>query len=65
MLENNEGAINKNRQSRQTGNIGYTRRKKKQKQKTQHNMLYDFQNYAKKITILLVSTWHQGVDGIS
>ena len=35
-LEKTEGAI-KNGQSRETGNIGYTRRKQT-KQKTQHNM---------------------------
>ena len=37
MLGNTEGAI-KNEQCRETGNIGYTRRKKKEK-KTQHNVL--------------------------
>jgi len=36
MLENTERAI-KNGQSRETGNIGYTRRKK-DKAKTQHNI---------------------------
>jgi hypothetical protein len=36
MLENTEGAI-KNGESRETGNIGDTQRRKR-KQKTQHNM---------------------------
>jgi hypothetical protein len=36
--ENTEGAI-KNGQSRETGNIGYTRRRKN-KTKTQHNMCW-------------------------
>jgi len=38
MLENTEGA-NKNGQSRETGNIGYTRRRKT-KQKRQCNMCW-------------------------
>jgi hypothetical protein len=37
MLENTEGAIKKG-QSREIGNIGYTRRGKKQQQ--QHNMCW-------------------------
>jgi hypothetical protein len=38
MLENTEGAI-KNRQSRETGNIGYIRRRQ-EIQNTQHNMCW-------------------------
>jgi hypothetical protein len=44
---NTEGAI-KNGQSRETGNIGYTRRKKKTKQK--HNAICVGHHYAKTNT---------------
>ena len=44
--EKTEGAI-KNGQSRETGNIGYIRRRKKKTKKTQHNMCWT-QLYAKK-----------------
>ena len=38
-VTNTDGAI-KNRQSRETGNIGYIKHKSKIKQKTQHNMCW-------------------------
>jgi hypothetical protein len=44
--EKTEGAI-KNGQSRETGNIGYIRQRKKKTKKTQHNMCWT-QLYAKK-----------------
>ena len=36
MLENTEGAIKKNGQSRETGNIGYTRWRKTKQRQTQY-----------------------------
>ena len=44
--EKTEGAI-KNGQSRETGNIGYIRQRKKKTKKTQHNKCWT-QLYAKK-----------------
>ena len=46
MLENTEGAI-ENRQSRETGNIGYTRRRKT---KPKHNTICIGHHYARKNT---------------
>jgi hypothetical protein len=48
MLDNTEGAIKK-RQSRETGNIGYTRRRKT---KQRHNTICVGHHYAQAINVI-------------
>ena len=57
MLENTEGAI-KNGQSRETGNIGYTRYKTKtNKTKQNYNTIWIGHHYTKTNTNKVNKTW--------